>query len=75
MSKIVNLYKEHINKDADISEIHLFLIKFDVCLIQVPHPDREIRRIHEIHNLRKEHIAIEWILKNSKLTINEKSIS
>lgn len=68
--KISELYKIHINPDADILELYQFYDKFDLNdnKIQIKNPNPDIEKLNQLHEIEKEHIARCWILKNTKLT-------
>lgn len=65
---IEELYKLHINPNALVTEIILFLSSYDLC-IYIKHPDPVCEKINQAYRLRRENLAKEWILKNSKLKI------
>ena len=59
---LVDLYKHHINKDADASEIHQILSTFGIGIV-IGTPDSP--ETYAQKTAFKE--AEDWILKNSKL--------
>lgn len=64
---IVDLYKEHINPDADGLEIHKFMKTYnlDEVLLLDPSNSRQ-NLIDQIDKLNNKIKALEWILKNRK---------
>lgn len=66
MSTLENLYKIHINKDADASEFYEFLKMFDLNGIYIAHYDSDIEKMQQERHVMKINYAMEWIFKNSK---------
>lgn len=66
---VIELYKIHINPDANWGEIHNFMRKFEIGELYVPHPNKEIRKLINEETRIKTEVAKQHIIENSKIKI------
>jgi hypothetical protein len=68
---IFELYKTHINPDVNGIEIHDFFKRFNLESLIISNPlDEKAQKEADRRHQEKRNIAIEWILRNSKLAAN-----
>jgi hypothetical protein len=64
---IFELYKEHINPEADGLEFHQFAQTWGIHKLAVSDPSPSMNEFNQRDRDARRSEAIEWILKNSKL--------